>query len=184
MNVTCYTCIGGTNLGQDIAELSRGSQVVVGTPGRVLDMMTRKVLCTDYIKMFVLDEADEMLSRGFEGQIRDIFSYLPESAQVVLLSATMPPEIFDIINQMIKDPVKILVKKEDLTLDGIRQFYINVRQEQYKLDTLMDLYKLMDLGQVVIFVNTVKKAIFLSDSLIENKFQVSCIVSIFFNLHV
>lgn len=183
LKIRCHLCIGGSAMSEDISELAKGAHVVVGTPGRVLDMMNRRVLCTDYLKIFVLDEADEMLSRGFESQIKEIFSHLPETSQVLLLSATMPPEIFDIIDQMIKDPVKILVKKEDLTLDGIRQFFINVHSEAYKLDTLMDLYKLMDLGQVVIFVNTVKKATCLTESLIANNFQVSCIVSWSFKLY-
>ncbi|KAM3177316.1 translation initiation factor eIF4A [Hymenolepis weldensis] len=175
LEINCHLCIGGTILSDDINVLCRGAHVVVGTPGRVLDMMNRRYLCTDRIIMFVLDEADEMLSRGFEDQIKEIYGHLPDFSQIVLLSATMPPEIFGIINQMIKDPVKILVKKEDLTLDGIRQFFVNVQSEQYKFDTLMDLYKLMDLGQVVIFVNTVKKAIYLADSLVLKDFQVSCI---------
>nr|CDS27603.1 eukaryotic initiation factor 4A [Hymenolepis microstoma] len=175
LKINCHLCIGGTVMQDDISELCRGAQVVVGTPGRVLDMMNRRFLCTDYIKMFVLDEADEMLSRGFEVQIKEIFGHLPESSQIILLSATMPPEIFEIINQMIKDPVKILVKKEDLTLDGIRQFFINVHAEHYKLDTLIDLYKIVDLGQVVIFVNTVKKATSLAEELVAKDFQVSCI---------
>ena len=174
----CYACIGGTSLQQDLCELPKGYHVVVGTPGRVLDMMEREVLSTNYINTFVLDEADEMLSRGFENQIRSIFSHLKEDAQIILLSATMPQDIFEITDQMIKDPVKILVKKEELTLDGIRQFFVQVKMEEYKLPTLIDLYSVLDLGQVVIFVNTVKKAVALNDELTRKKFKVACIVGL------
>nr|VZI08075.1 unnamed protein product [Spirometra erinaceieuropaei] len=160
LGAKCYACIGGTRTTNDLMSLSGGQHVVVGTPGRVLDMMNRDVLTTDNIKMFVLDEADEMLSRGFAAQIQNIFR-----------------EIFEVTKQMMNDPVKILVKKEELTLDGIRQFYIKVRREEYKLPTLLDLYSLLDIGQVVIFVNTVKKAIGLEEQLREQKFKVSCIHS-------
>ncbi|CAH8567003.1 unnamed protein product [Dicrocoelium dendriticum] len=177
MNVRCYTCIGGTNAQEDIRSLSSGQHVVVGTPGRVLDMMKRGVLTTASIKIFVLDEADEMLSRGFADQIKEIYRFLPEDAQIMLLSATMPKDMLEVTRKIMKDPAVILVKKEELTLDGIKQFYINVVEEKYKFDTLMDLYRIMNLSQVVIFVNTVQKSRHLYNELISRKFHVSCINS-------
>ncbi|KAF8568437.1 hypothetical protein P879_05281 [Paragonimus westermani] len=177
MNVRCHTCIGGTNAQEDVRCLGAGQHVVVGTPGRVLDMMGRGVLTTANIKMFVLDEADEMLSRGFADQIKEIYRFLPEDAQIMLLSATMPKDILEVTKKIMKDPAIILVKKEELTLDGIKQFYINVSEERFKLDTLMDLYRIMNLSQVVIFVNTVRKAEALYNELIKKKFQVSCMNS-------
>ncbi|KUL88338.1 hypothetical protein ZTR_05020 [Talaromyces verruculosus] len=95
MQIECHACIGGTNVREDMKALQDGPQVVVGTPGRVQDMIQRRVLRTDNIKMFVLDEADEMLSRGFTEQIYDIFQLLPQSTQVVLLSATMPQDVLE-----------------------------------------------------------------------------------------
>ena len=89
-----------------------------GTPGRVFDMISRKVLKTQDIKMFVLDEADEMLSRGFKDQIYDVFRLLNSNIQVVLLSATMPAEVLDVTTKFMRDPIRILVKKEELTLEG------------------------------------------------------------------
>ncbi|TGZ73722.1 hypothetical protein CRM22_001348 [Opisthorchis felineus] len=177
MNVRCHTCIGGMSVMQDVATLQEGQHVVVGTPGRVFDMMNRRVLTTSAIKIFVLDEADEMLSRGFAEQIKDIYRFLPDDAQIMLLSATMPRDMLEVTKNIMKDPVKILVKKEELTLDGIKQFYINVSEEKYKLDTLMDLYGIMHLSQVVIFVNTVRKAEALYNELIKQKFNVSCMNS-------
>ncbi|THD22427.1 Eukaryotic initiation factor 4A-II [Fasciola hepatica] len=177
LGVRCYTCIGGTSTAEDIRNLQEGQHVVVGTPGRVFDMMNRGALATTHIKMFVLDEADEMLSRGFADQIKEIYRFLPETAQIMLLSATMPKDMLEVTRRIMKDPVQILVKKEELTLDGIKQFFINVSEEQYKLDTLMDLYGIMNLNQVVIFVNTVRKAEALYNELSSRNFQVSCMNS-------
>jgi translation initiation factor 4A len=82
--------------------------------------------------MFVLDEADEMLSRGFKEQIYDVFTTMPQNIQVILLSATMPSDVLDVTGKFMNDPIKILVKKEELTLEGIRQFYVTVEREVNK----------------------------------------------------
>ena len=82
MNVQCHACIGGTNIGEDIRKLDFGVHVVSGTPGRVFDMIKRRNLETKNIKMLVLDEADEMLSKGFKDQIYDVYRYLPPATQV------------------------------------------------------------------------------------------------------
>ncbi len=81
------------------------------------------------IKMFVLDDADEMLSRGFKEQIYDVFTTMPQNIQVILLSATMPNDVLEVTPKFMNDPIKILVKKEELTLEGIRQFYVPVERE-------------------------------------------------------
>ncbi|KAK3829422.1 MAG: P-loop containing nucleoside triphosphate hydrolase protein [Linnemannia elongata] len=124
MKVQCHACIGGTNVREDMKTLEAGAQVVVGTPGRVFDMINRGALKTDHMKMFILDEADEMLSRGFKDQIYDVFQRLPPSTQVVLLSATMPAEVMEVTTKFMRDPIRILVKKDELTLEGIKQFYV------------------------------------------------------------
>ena len=135
MGVTCHACIGGTNVRDDIKRLETGVQIVVGTPGRVYDMLNRNALHSKNIKMFVLDEADEMLSRGFKEQIYDVFTTMPQNIQVILLSATMPSDVLEVTTKFMNDPIKILVKKEELTLEGIRQFYVTVEREvrKYKL---------------------------------------------------
>ncbi|CAH8442540.1 unnamed protein product [Heterobilharzia americana] len=177
LNVKCHTCIGGIRTSEDVVSLQQGQHVVVGTPGRVFDMMSRGILTTAGIKIFVLDEADQMLDRGFESQIKEIYRFLPENAQIMLLSATMPKQILSVARSIMRDAVQILIKKEELTLDGIKQFYINVVKEEFKLETLMDLYRIMNLSQVVIFVNSVRKASDLYEKLVNRKFQVSCINS-------
>jgi translation initiation factor 4A len=95
MNVKCNISIGGTNVREEVKKLEAGAHMVVGTPGRVFDMIKRRALKTDHIKMFVLDDADELLSHGFKKQIYDIFQLLPPSIQVVLLSTTMPADVLE-----------------------------------------------------------------------------------------
>lgn len=122
--------------------------MVVGTPGRANDMMEKKHLKTSAMKLFVMDEADEMLSRGFKVQIREVFEHLPSNIQVALFSATMPKDILELTNQFMRNPRRILVKKDELTLEGISQFFIYVDKEDYKFETLMDLYESMTISQV------------------------------------
>ncbi|XP_077296062.1 eukaryotic translation initiation factor 4A [Arctopsyche grandis] len=173
MNVECHACIGGTNVRDDMRKLEMGVHVVVGTPGRVYDMMTRRALRPSTIKLFVLDEADEMLSRGFKEQIHDVFKMLPAQVQVILLSATMPDDVMEVSKCFMRDPISILVKKDELTLEGIKQFYISVEREEWKLDTLCDLYETVSITQAVIFCNTRRKVDWLTESLHARDFTVS-----------
>ncbi|KAA8645921.1 putative eukaryotic translation initiation factor 4 [Aspergillus tanneri] len=172
-NITCHACIGGTGVREDMNTLREGPQVVVGTPGRIQDMIQRRALKTDQMKLFILDEADEMLSRGFTEQIYDIFQLLPQSTQVTLLSATMPQDVLEVTTKFMRDPVRILVKKQELTLEGIKQFYIAVEKEEWKLDTLSDLYETVTITQAVIFCNTRRKVDWLTDKLTARDFTVS-----------
>lgn len=173
MHAECHACIGGTNVREDMKKLETGSHVVVGTPGRVFDMITRRALITQHIKMFVLDEADEMLSRGFKDQIHDVFKMMPSDVQVILLSATMPKDVLDVTKLFMRNPVSILVKKEELTLEGIRQFFINVEREDWKLETLCDLYDTLSITQAVIFCNTRRKVDYLTENMHKRDFTVS-----------
>lgn len=176
MDVKVHACIGGTSFQED-AEGLRDAQIVVGTPGRVFDNIQRRKFKTDHIKMFILDEADEMLSSGFKEQIYQIFTLLPPTTQVVLLSATMPRDVLEVTTKFMRNPVRILVKKDELTLEGIQQFYINVEEEQYKYDCLTDLYDSISVTQAVIFCNTRRKVEELTQKLRADSFTVSSIYS-------
>eukprot|EP01126_Amoeba_proteus_P021515 TRINITY_DN2186_c0_g5_i5.p1 TRINITY_DN2186_c0_g5~~TRINITY_DN2186_c0_g5_i5.p1 ORF type:complete len:139 (+),score=15.62 TRINITY_DN2186_c0_g5_i5:408-824(+) len=116
--------------------------------------MHRSALNPRYIKTFILDEADEMLSLGFKDQIYDVFQVLPGNVQVGLFSATMPPEALEITQKFMNNPIRILVQQDEITLEGIRQFYINCDREQLKFDLLCDLYYTLNIAQVVIFCNS------------------------------
>lgn len=173
MNVQCHACIGGTNLGEDIKKLDYGQHVVSGTPGRVIDMIHRRHLKTRNIKLLVLDEADEMLNKGFKEQIYDAYRYLPPQTQVALISATLPHQILEMTTKFMTDPIRILVKRDELTLDGIKQFFVAVEREEWKFDTLCDLYDTLTITQAVIFCNTKRKVDWLTEKMIEANFTVS-----------
>lgn len=180
LQIDCHLCIGGMNVRDDIQKLQDGVHVVVGTPGRVFDMINRGALNTETIKMFILDEADEMLSRGFQAQIYEVFQTLPQAVQVVLLSATMPNEVLEVTKNFMKAPVRILVKRDELTLEGIRQFYVQLDEESWKFDTLCDLYDTISVTQAVIFCKTRDSAERLTEQLKSRDFTVSCMVSVLY----
>jgi len=173
MSVQTHCCVGGKSIGEDIRRLDHGVHVVSGTPGRVYDMIKRRTLRTRQVRLLVLDEADEMLNRGFKEQIFDIYRYLPPETQVVLVSATLPREVLQVTDKFMTDPVKILVKRDELTLEGIKQFFVAVEKEDWKFDTLCDLYDTLTITQAVIFCNKRKKVEWLAEKMRANNFTVS-----------
>jgi len=173
LGAKAFACVGGTRVRDDQDRLREGVHVVVGTPGRVLDLLHRKALDPNHIRSFVLDEADEMLSRGFKDQIYDVFQFLPPDIQVGLFSATMPVEALEITTKFMNKPLRILVKQDEVTLEGIRQFYINCDREQWKFEVLCDLYDTLNIAQAVIFCNTRKKVEWLTEQLRAKDFTVS-----------
>ncbi|KZW04262.1 ATP-dependent RNA helicase FAL1 [Exidia glandulosa HHB12029] len=173
MNVQCHACIGGTSIGEDIRKLDYGQHVVSGTPGRVFDMIRRRNLRTRNIKLLVLDEADELLNKGFKDQIYDVYRYLPPATQVVILSATLPFDVLEMTTKFMSDPIRILVKRDELTLEGIKQFFVAVDKEDWKFDTLTDLYDTLTITQAVIFCNTRRKVDWLTEKMRAANFTVS-----------
>ena len=172
LNIDISPVIGGKKLKND--EVSR-SQILVATPGRMYDMINRGVINMSTLKLFILDEADQMLNKGFKEQIIEILKFVPEKSQIAIYSATMPNDILLLTKEFMKDPVKILVKKEDLTLEGISQYYISLETEQEKYETLCDLYKSISVGQSMIYCSSKKKVIWLSEKLSEEGYPVSSI---------
>lgn len=152
------------------------NHIIIGTPGRVLDNIKRKKIYVDKLKVFALDEADEMLSRGFVDQIYDIFQFIPTKAQIALFSATLPQEVLELSKKFITDPINILVKREELTLEGIKQFYIGLEKRSHKIDTLIDLFETISVTQCIIFVNKKRDADNLYNILLENGFGVGLII--------
>jgi translation initiation factor 4A len=167
MGAKVHACVGGTAVRDDIRTLQEGVHIVVGTPGRVFDMINRRALRMETVGLFILDEADEMLSRGFKDQIYEVFKFLPDKVQVALFSATMPLDVLEVTSRFMRDPIRILVKRDELTLEGIKQFYIAVEKEEWKLDTLCDLYETLTITQAIIYCNTRRKVDWLTQKMQE-----------------
>ena len=157
-NLSTQLMIGGTSTLTSIKEMrQKQSQIILGCPGRILYMLKRKILATENIKLLILDEADELLSYGFKDQIYNIFQHMPTNIQVNLLSATMPNELYKLTDKFMINPVKILVKNEQLTLEGIRQYYVALDNDELKYDTLKDIYSSLAVSQSIIYCNSVKR---------------------------
>jgi translation initiation factor 4A len=176
-NLSFSLLIGGKQIEYDIEELEKGSQIVVGTPGRVHDLIRRKKINAKKIKVIVLDEADEMLSSGFKEQIYSIFQFLESNVQIALFSATLPLEIQSIAGKFMRNPVEILVKTESVTLEGIQQYYVAIENDAVKYETLKDLFQTISVNQCIIYCNSVNRVTDLYEALIKDNFPVCCIHS-------
>lgn len=176
--LTVKTLVGGTSVSDDSTDLRNNCpHVVVGTAGRIYDMIRRKSLLTYHIKIFILDEADEMLSKGFKEQMYDIFKFLNDNVQVALFSATMPEEMLTLSDKFMRDPVKITMKAEELTLECIQQYYVTLIDDQTKYEALKDLFSFLQMSQCIIYVSTVKRVEDLYNAMISDGFPVCCIHS-------
>jgi len=152
-------------------------QLIIGTPGKVFYMMNKHYLRCSNLKIVCLDEADEMLNSCFKDQLYEIFRFIPNSTQVCIFSATITDETLDLTTKFMNNPLKILVKNEELTLEGIDQFYINVEEEQFKFEVLADLYRFLSINQTIIYCNSKKKCQQIHHRLEQNNFTVSSIHS-------
>ena len=155
----------------------KSPHIIVGCPGRVYDIFKRKYLSTKSISLIVLDEADEMLSSGFKDQIYNIFQYLNSNIQVALFSATMPIELEALTNKFMRDPVKILVQKDMLTLQGITQYYIALDCDEHKFMALKDLFSTINMTQCIIYCNSIRRTEDLFNAMVKDNYPVSCIHS-------
>ena len=164
-------CVGQMRLDEQVSEC----HVVVGTTGRVLDCIERKLFNVAAVRMLVIDEADEMLSQGFKEQIEEIYRHLPkenEQLQVCLLSATLAPDIMTSAAEITRNPLHVLIKQEFVTLKGISQFFVNCVREDYKLDTLLDIYTRYMCTQSIVYVNSKQKCCWLASELIRKNHTV------------
>ena len=173
--ITSEKVVGGTNVKDCQQSLEKGPHVVVRTPGRIIDMIRRRSLFTDKVHTFVVDEADEMLSQGFIDSIKDMFGFLTRETSIYLFSATVPDEVLTLTDNFMNDAEKILVKKENLTLEGISQYYINVQRHAWKFDTLTDIYSAINISQCIIYINHKQRLVEISERLRDMDFPVGYI---------
>ena len=172
-----------TAFGGSIVEESNGfssknvPHIVCGCPGRVFDMIRRDRLSCKNLRLVIIDEADEMLSSGFKEQVYGIFQNFNNDIQVALFSATLPPNIFAITDKLMRDPVRICVKAEQLTLEGISQFYVAVDDDRQKYATLKHIFSYLTVSQCIIYCNSVKRVADLYEAMREDEFPVCCIHS-------
>ena len=165
--------VGGTSVDRDREQLdSDPPQIVVGTPGRVHDMIRRKYLKTEYMELIVLDEADEMLSQGFKDQIYKIFQYMQNDIQIALFSATVPEVLDQLTSRFMRNPIKILVKAEQLTLQGIAQYYIRIDSDEQKYATIKDLFEGLTISQAIIYCNSTRRVDDLEEAMIQDEYPV------------
>lgn len=166
MKIRTVLCVGGISVDANMKD-ARNAQIVIGTPGRINDLIERGAINLKRIVIFVLDEADVLLSREFLGQTKNVIVKLPEQTQMCIFSATLTHETILITNKFMNKPVNILVQQDKLSLDLIIQYYIDVGQDKYKLDVLEDIYSKFSIGQCIIYVNHKDKAIWLKEKLNE-----------------
>ena len=176
MGVSVYSATGGTPLRDDIKAIERGCQFLVGTPGRIYDLMNRNVLTSEFIRVLIFDEADQMLEDRFKEQVMCILQRgFPVETKIALFSATMDSDVIEVANQLLRDPVKILVNPEDVPLDGIKQYYIPLESEDWKYDVLCDIYQQLNINQALIYCNKRQRAEWLAEKMSTAGFPLSFI---------
>jgi translation initiation factor 4A len=173
MDISSLLLVGGTSVEKNKADIKKNKpQIVVGTPGRVHDMLRRKYLKMDHLKLIILDEADEMLGRGFKDQVYKIFTFMPNDVQIGLFSATLSEEVLELSESFMKHPTKILVKADQLTLQGIAQYYINLQNDEMKFECIKDIFSAINVSQAIIYCNSTDRVNDLAEAMIEDNFPV------------
>ena len=176
MGISVHVATGGPPLKDDIRAIERGTQFLIGTPGRIFDLMNRNVLHRDQVRVLIFDEADQMLEDRFKEQVMCILQKgFPKETQVALFSATMDEEVISVANQILQNPVRILIKAEEVPLDGIKQYYVELEKDEWKYEVLCDLYQQLTINQALIYCNKRQRAEWLAEKMSGQGFPLSFI---------
>jgi len=170
------TLVGGTPIQKDISFLKyKKPHIIVGCIGRINDMINRKLLHLNNLKILCLDEADELLSNTFQPQIQQLITMLEKSVQILIYSATMSNDVLNLTKLFMNDPVKIIVPKEKLSLECIEQFYIPLNDDMHKYEMLKCIFEKISITQCIIYINDVNRVKELTEIMIKDDFPVCCI---------
>jgi translation initiation factor 4A len=176
LNLSVHSITGGSSVYEDIRALDRGAQFIIGTPGRTYDLIYRKAFNIKHLRVLCLDEADQMLEDRFRQQFMHILEFpFPPDMKKAFFSATMAPEVVEVADRFLENPVRILLPPENVTLDGIKQYKAVVESEKWKYELLMDLYTSLNINQSIIYVNKRQRAEWLATLMNEGGFTVSYI---------
>ncbi len=176
LKIRTLLLVGGTSVEDNKKALQNDKekpQVLIGTPGRIHDMLRRRYIKAQDLNILVIDEADEMLSSGFKDQMYKIFQYMPDDIQIGLFSATMPDELEELTKQFLRHPIKLLVKAEQLTLAGIAQYYIKLGNDTEKYECIKDIYSGLSVSQSIIYCNSCSRVDDLEEAMLGDNFPVS-----------
>lgn len=187
MNIKICLCVGGIDKRENLNAL-KTSHVIVGTPGRIHDLIASRGFDPKLVTLLIMDEADELLiqgkEKGFFNQVMDIVEILPKKAQICIFSATLPPDVVDVANRFMNEPENLLIQKENLTLDLINQYYIettsnsrDMTANESKLSVIIDLYAQLSINQCIIYANSINTLEWLNDKLAEQNYIVGMIHS-------
>jgi translation initiation factor 4A len=176
MNINVYSATGGTPLREDIRAIEKGCQYLIGTPGRIFDLMNRAVLSSEHIRVLIMDEADQMLEDRFKEQIMCILQKgFPNETRIALFSATMSEDVIEVANNLLHNPVRILVEAKEVPLDGIKQYYVDLENADWKVEVLVDLYQQLHISQALIYCNKRQRAEWLAEKMSQQGFPLSVI---------
>ncbi len=173
-NLKSCLCIGGINLGKNIRDI-KSSNLIICTFGRMFHFIKDKKINLDKISLFAIDEADDLLNSDYIKQIKELIKDLKDNTQILLISATISKNLINFVDTNLKEPIKILLKKENVVLNLINQYYLDVEEEENKFEIILDLYNLFSTSQVIIFCNTIRKVAWLAEELQKNNFTITCI---------
>lgn len=176
LGIKCHYAIGGKPISKDIEAIRHGCQFLIGTPGRIYDLCNRNALNRDNIRCLIMDEADQMLEDRFQEQVMAILKLgFPSQTRVCLFSATMPPDIVKFTDGLLQDPIHILIAANQVPLEGIKQYYIELEHEDWKFEVLCDIYSQLKINQAMIFCNKQSRADWLAMKMKDAKFTVECL---------
>jgi translation initiation factor 4A len=176
--IQSYCAVGGVSIKQDINFLRTNKpQILVATTGRLLDLIKRNIVNTQYVKVLVMDEADELLQNNFQQQMKELISKMEVNIQILLFTATIPDDMMNITKKFMRNPYIISIHSENLSLDGIKQYFCALSNDVQKLETLKKIYSQISISQSIIYCNSVNRTMILYEELKNEGFPVAFIHS-------